>query len=89
MTSRATIPAESQVVAVAGVLLRHADRDGRNCYPAIETIVRSAGVARRSARLALRWLVDGRWLVVTAMANQRRPTAYRLSIPEGAEEHPL
>jgi hypothetical protein len=78
------------MVAVASVLAGYADSDGRNCYPAIETIMSEAGTSRRTVRLVLGRLVESGWLAVTAKAVQwHRPTVYRLTFPMGAEEHPM
>ena len=79
-------PGRVAVIAVGAVLVGYADSDGGNCRPAIDTIVREAGVSRRTALAVLGWLVVNGWLAVTARV-QRRPTVYRLTIPVGAEEH--
>lgn len=82
-------PGRVAVIAVASVLVGYADSDGRNCSPAIETIMREAGVSRRTARLVLGFLVADDWLRITAKANQHRPATYRLTIPEVSQEMPL
>jgi hypothetical protein len=79
-------PPRYAVVAVSAVLVSFADSDGRNCRPAIETIVRMAGVSKRTVVLVLDWMVEEGWLRVTAKIS-RRPTVYRLVTPVGADEH--
>ena len=79
-------PSGQAVVAIAAVLVSHADPDGRHCRPAIDTVVREARASKRTALLALAWLTEHGWLEVTRKVS-RRPTEYRLIIPVGADEH--
>jgi hypothetical protein len=80
-------PGRVSLVAVASVLAGYADSTGRNCYPSIETIMREAGVSKRTARLCLAVFVDVGWLKVTHEATHRWPTVYELTYPRSAEEH--
>jgi hypothetical protein len=44
------IPSRVQIVAVAFVLMRHADADGQNVYPAVGTVAELAGVGLATVR---------------------------------------
>ena len=44
------IPSRVQIVAVAFVLMRHADADGQNVYPAVGTVAELAGVSLATVR---------------------------------------
>jgi hypothetical protein len=82
-------PGKQAVVAVGMVVADYADRE-RTSFPAIETIMIEVGATRRTVRAALRHLVTTGWLDLTAKAvPYHRPAVYRLTIPDGAAEHPL
>jgi len=82
-------PSRVAIIAVGSVMFGHADADGTHSRPSITTIMREAGVSQRTARLVLACLVDLGWLAVTAKANQRRATEYRLTFAKGVDGHPL
>jgi hypothetical protein len=84
----AQLPYGSAFIAVAFVMARFSDIDGRNCFPAIETVAKLAGCHETTARRQIQRLLSEGYLRVAGKASQHRPTTYSLTIPEGAEQAP-
>lgn len=55
-----------------------ADDQGRNAYPAVQTIADEVGVNARTVQRAIRGLLSAGLIELTAAANRYRPNCYRL-----------
>lgn len=57
----------------------HADNEGNNIYPALATIARKTGLARRSVIRIRQRLIDRKIMIATEFAD-REPTKFRISL---------
>jgi hypothetical protein len=74
-------PSRSTVMAVAGVLERHADPDGSNVCPSIDTIRREAGTNRNGVVEVINALIDRELLRRDGKAR-KGVIRYRLMLPD-------
>jgi hypothetical protein len=74
------IPSRVQIVAVAFVLLRHADADGRNVFPAVGTVAELAGVGLATVRNVYR-VMRGEGFLRPDGNGRHRTVKYRLIYP--------
>lgn len=59
-------------------LADHADDEGRNAWPSVETIARAICKSERTVQRALRKLERDGWIVVERAAGPKRPPTYRV-----------
>jgi len=74
------IPSRVQIGAVAFVLLRHADADGRNVYPAVGTVAELAGVGLATVRNVYQ-VMRGEGFLRPDGNGRHRTVKYRLIYP--------
>jgi len=66
--------------AVAMVLAEHANEDGSEARPAVDTIAAEAEISRRAVQLALRVLEDRGLIAVQTPATSKKPAVYRVLV---------
>ena len=74
------IPSRVQIIAVAFVLMRHADADGQNVYPAVGTVAELAGVSLATVRNVYRVMI-GEGFLRRDGNGRHRTLKYRLIYP--------
>ena len=72
------IPPTQRFVLVA--LADHADHDGGNMRPAIDTLARKTGLDRSTVKRCLRWLRAEKVIVMDRAPRQHSPAEYHLAL---------
>lgn len=76
---------QTSIVAVAAVMVKHADPDGSHVYPAQQTMAREAGLSRSTVFDVTQFLEEAKWVsLVRFRAHGQKE--YRLTIPQMSDE---
>ena len=67
------------------VLATHADSDGGNCFPGMDTLAAEAGLTPRGLRKVVRWLEANNWLKVARNESRLRTNLFRIILPSDPE----